>query len=161
MDQARWDRLVQWPLLAASVLFLLSYSWRVLADLDGPRYTLTFAILVLAWLVFLADYLVNLYLAPQRGRWFITHLFDLLVVFLPVLRPLRLLRLVTMLPVFQKTPGSAVRSRVGLYLVGTSSLLICMGALAVLDAVRASPRANITTIGDSVWWAFVTVSTMG
>ncbi|TFC47091.1 two pore domain potassium channel family protein [Cryobacterium sp. TMT1-21] len=161
MDQARWDRLVQWPLLAASVLFLLSYSWRVLADLDGPRYTLTFAILVLAWLVFLADYLVNLYLAPQRGRWFITHLFDLLVVFLPVLRPLRLLRLVTMLPVFQKTPGSAVRSRVGLYLVGASSLLICMGALAVLDAERASPRANITTIGDSVWWAFVTVSTMG
>ncbi|MBC7442224.1 MAG: hypothetical protein H7311_06850 [Ramlibacter sp.] len=104
MDQARWNRIVQWPLLVASVLFLLSYTWRVLADLEGPRYPFTFVILVLAWLVFAADYLVNLYLAPRRGHWFITHPFDLLVVFLPALRPLRLLRLVTMLPIFQKTP---------------------------------------------------------
>ena len=161
MDQARWEKIVQWPLLAASVLFLISYSWRVLADLDGPRNLLTLVVLVAAWLVFAVDYLVNLYLAPERRHWFITHLFDLVVVFLPVLRPLRLLRLVTLLPIFQRTPGQAVRSRVGLYLAAASSLLIWMGSLAVLDAERSAPRANITTVGDSVWWAFVTISTVG
>ena len=161
MDQARWEKIVQWPLLVASVLFLISYSWRVLADLDGPRYLLTAVILVAAWLIFATDYLVNLYLAPERGHWFVTHLFDLVVVFLPVLRPLRLLRLVTMLPMFQRSPGQAVRSRVGLYLIGASSLLIWMGSLATLDAERSAPGANITTVGDSVWWAFVTVSTVG
>ena len=114
-----------------------------------------------AWLVFAADYVVHLYLARERGRWFITHLFDLLVVFLPVLRPLRLLRLVTKLPVFQRSPGQAVRSGVGLYLIGATSLLIWMGSLAALDAERSSPGANITTVGDSVWWAFTTVSTVG
>ncbi|TFC93509.1 two pore domain potassium channel family protein [Cryobacterium sp. TMT3-29-2] len=161
MDQARWEKILQWPLLAASVLFLISYSWRVLADLDGPRFLLTALVLVTAWLIFAFDYLVNLYLAPDRGHWFVTHLFDLVVVFLPVLRPLRLLRLVTMLPIFQRSPGQAVRSRVGLYLVGASSLLIWMGSLAALDAERSAPGANITTLGDSVWWAFVTVSTVG
>ncbi|HSP53600.1 MAG TPA: potassium channel family protein [Cryobacterium sp.] len=161
MDQERWEKIVQWPLLVASVLFLISYSWRVLADLDGPRSLLTGVVLTAAWLIFAIDYLVNLYLAPDRGRWFITHLFDLTVVFLPVLRPLRLLRLVTMLPIFQRTPGQAVRSRVGLYLIGASSLLIWMGSLATLDAERAAPGANITTVGDSIWWAFVTVSTVG
>lgn len=161
MDQGRWEKIVQWPLLAASVLFLISYSWRVLADLDGPRNLLTLVVLVAAWLVFAVDYLVNLYLAPERRHWFITHLFDLVVVFLPVLRPLRLLRLVTLLPIFQRTPGQAVRSRVGLYLAAASSLLIWMGSLAVLDAERSAPRANITTVGDSVWWAFVTISTVG
>ena len=161
MDQARWEKIVQWPLLAASVLFLISYSWRVLADLDGPRNLLALVVLVAAWLVFAVDYLVNLYLAPERRHWFITHLFDLVVVFLPVLRPLRLLRLVTLLPIFQRTPGQAVRSRVGLYLAAASSLLIWMGSLAVLDAERSAPRANITTVGDSVWWAFVTISTVG
>ncbi|MBC7442223.1 MAG: hypothetical protein H7311_06845 [Ramlibacter sp.] len=54
-----------------------------------------------------------------------------------------------------------MRPRVGIYLVGASSLLIWMGSLAVLDAERPAPGANITTIGDSVWWAFVTVSTVG
>ena len=161
MDQARWEKIVQWPLLAASVLFLISYSWRVLADLDGPRNLLALVVLVAAWLVFAVDYLVNLYLAPERRHWFITHLFDLVVVFLPVLRPLRLLRLVTLLPIVQRTPGQAVRSRVGLYLAAASSLLIWMGSLAVLDAERSAPRANITTVGDSVWWAFVTISTVG
>ena len=161
MEPARWEKIVEWPLLAASVLFLVSYSWRVVADLDGPRSLLVGVVLVTAWLVFAADYVVHLYLARERGRWFITHLFDLLVVFLPVLRPLRLLRLVTKLPVFQRSPGQAVRSGVGLYLIGATSLLIWMGSLAALDAERSSPGANITTVGDSVWWAFTTVSTVG
>lgn len=161
MDQARWEKIVQWPLLVASVLFLISYSMRVLADLTGPRDAVSAAVLLVAWLVFAADYLINLYLAPERGRWFVTHLFDLMVVFLPALRPLRLLRVVRMLPIFQRTPGQAVRSRVGLYLFGASSLLIWMGSLATLDAERSAPGANITTMGDSVWWAFVTVATVG
>ena len=161
MDQSRWEKIVEWPLLAASVLFLIGYSWRVVAELDGPRSLLVGVVLATAWLVFLADYVVHLYLARERGRWFITHLFDLLVVFLPVLRPLRLLRLVTKLPVFQRSPGQAVRSWVGLYLIGATSLLIWMGSLAALDAERRSPGANITTMGDSVWWAFTTVSTVG
>ena len=161
MDQARWEKIVQWPLLVASVFFLISYTWRVLADLAGPSDAVSAAVLLTAWLVFVVDYLINLALAPERGRWFITHLFDLAVVFLPALRPLRLLRLVTLLPMFQRTPGQAVRSRVGLYLVGASSLLIWMGSLAVLDAERAAPGANIRTLGDSLWWAFVTVSTVG
>ena len=161
MDQSRWEKIVEWPLLAASVLFLIGYSWRVVAELDGPRSLLVGVVLATAWLVFLADYVVHLYLARERGRWFITHLFDLLVVFLPVLRPLRLLRLVTKLPVFQRSPGQAVRSWVGLYLIGATSLLIWMGSLVALDAERRSPGANITTMGDSVWWAFTTVSTVG
>ena len=161
MEPARWEKIVEWPLLAASVLFLIGYSWRVVAELDGPRSLLVGVVLATAWLVFLADYVVHLYLARERGRWFITHLFDLLVVFLPVLRPLRLLRLVTKLPVFQRSPGQAVRSWVGLYLIGATSLLIWMGSLAALDAERSSPGANITTVGDSVWWAFTTVSTVG
>lgn len=36
-----------------------------------------------------------------------------------------------------------------------------MGALAVLDAERASEAANITTFGDALWWATATVATVG
>ena len=36
-----------------------------------------------------------------------------------------------------------------------------MAALGVLDAERAGPDANIVTFGDAIWWAFVTITTVG
>jgi voltage-gated potassium channel Kch len=35
------------------------------------------------------------------------------------------------------------------------------GSLAVLDAERGKPGANITTFGDALWWATTTVTTVG
>jgi hypothetical protein len=34
-------------------------------------------------------------------------------------------------------------------------------ALAVLDAERGKPGANITTFGDAIWWAMTTITTVG
>ncbi len=39
--------------------------------------------------------------------------------------------------------------------------MIFVGSLAMLDRERADPEANIKTFGDSVWWAFTTVTTVG
>jgi voltage-gated potassium channel len=33
--------------------------------------------------------------------------------------------------------------------------------LAVLDAERSSPDANITDFGDAIWWAVMTMTTVG
>ncbi len=41
------------------------------------------------------------------------------------------------------------------------SLVLFVSALAVLDAERDSPDANITSFGDALWWAATTVSTVG
>ena len=161
MTQERWQQLVQWPLLGAAMIFLVDYAWRVLADVQGePGLILTF-VLEAAWSVFLLDYLMNLVLAPQHWLWFRTHLFDLLVVVLPVLRSLRLLRLVTALSVFPRSPGTAVRSRVGIYVTSATVLLVFLASLAVLDAERRAPGANITSFGNALWWTFVTIATVG
>ena len=40
-------------------------------------------------------------------------------------------------------------------------LLAFCGALAVLDAERASSDANITTFEDACWWAISTMTTVG
>jgi voltage-gated potassium channel len=40
-------------------------------------------------------------------------------------------------------------------------LLIYTVALSVLHFERGAPNANITTMGDSLWWAIVTVTTIG
>jgi voltage-gated potassium channel len=161
MTQARWQQLTEWPLAIVAAIFLATYAWEVIADLQGPEALVAEVIIWTTWGVFLLDYVVNLSLARERWRWFYTHLFDLAIVVLPMLRPLRLLRLVTILAVLQKTAGSAFRGRVAIYVAGAASLLVFTAALAVLDSERHAPGATITTFGNALWWAFVTITTVG
>lgn len=98
--------------------------------------------------------------AGHAWRWFYTHLFDLAIVVLPMLRPLRLLRLVTILAVLQRTAGAAFRGRVIIYVAGATLLLVWVAALAVLDAERGHD-GSIQILRDGLWWAFVTVTTVG
>jgi voltage-gated potassium channel len=163
MDYARWQRVTEWPLIVASALFLVAYAWQVIADLSGPADALAELVMWATWSLFVVDYAANLILVgrDRRWRWFYTHLFDMFVVVLPMLRPLRILRLVTLLSVLQRTAGTAIRGRISIYVASASALLVFVAALAVLDAERGQPGSNIETFGDSLWWAFVTVTTVG
>jgi voltage-gated potassium channel len=43
-------------------------------------------------------------------------------------------------------------------------LVLCVlefGALAVLKAESGAPNANITNASDAIWWAYVTITTVG
>ena len=100
-------------------------------------------------------------MAPQPGRWLVGHLHDLIILVLPVLRPLRLLCLVTLLRVMNRIAGNELRGRILTYVLGPAVLLTYVSALAVLDAEENAPHPNIHTIGDAFWWAVVTVETVG
>jgi len=161
MNQARWQKAMDWPLTVAAVVFLVAYAWEVIGNLEGARAALSETVIWATWGIFAIDYVVNLVLAPRRWHWFYTHILDLLVVVLPILRPLRLLRLVTLLSVLQRTAGAAFRERVVVYIAGASALLVFVAALAVLDSERSAPGASIVTFGNALWWAFVTIATVG
>lgn len=161
MSLERWQKLSYWPLIIISVVYIGSYSWLVIADLKGDQYLLARVVMTVAWLVFVADYVVRLVLASPRGPWFRSHLFELAVVSLPALRPLALLRAVTLVNTLRRTAGAALRGQIVIYGLGAVIVLIWMAALAVLEAERGTPGANIETIGDAIWWAFVTLTTVG
>lgn len=161
MDHKRWAALSEVPLTVAAVIFLAAYSWQVLAQ---PPPTLDRSLQVIewaTWAAFLIDYAMRLSLAQQRPRWFGRHLLDLAAVALPVLRPLRLLRLVALLSVFQRTAGTTLRGRVVTYALGSTTLLIYVASLAVLEAERSAAHTVITGFGDALWWAFATITTVG
>ena len=161
MTEERWRRLTYWPLILASAVFIVAYSWQVIADLRGTSETVVRVSMTVTWLVFVIDYVVRLRLAHPRGAWFSRHLFDLAVVVLPALRPLRLLKALTVVHALQRTAGTALRSSLAVYGAGAAAILIWIASLAVLDAERRAPGANIVSFGDAVWWAFVTVTTVG
>ena len=161
MTLETWRRRTELPLAAAAILFLVVYSVQVIAQpertLDQMLEVLTWTI----WAVFLIDYVVNLWLAPQRGPWFVRNLHELLIVVLPTLRPLRLLRLITLLRALNRAGGNALRGRILMYVLASAAVLSYAAALAVLDIERADPEANITTLGDALWWAITTITTVG
>lgn len=162
MREGRWDGLTEWPLTVAAVLFLAAYAFPIL-DIDLPGAARWWCSVVTwgTWALFAVDYVVRVVLARERTRYVLHHLLDLAVVALPLLRPLRLLRLVTLLSVLNRRAGSSLRGRIVSYVVGATGLLLFVAALAVLDAERRSPDANITSFGDACWWAVVTMTTVG
>lgn len=83
------------------------------------------------------------------------------MVVLPMLRPLRLLRLVTLLAIVHRSSGQSLRGRVVIYATGATALLIGVAALAMLDAERHAQGAAITSYGTALWWAMETVTTVG
>ncbi|WP_157156960.1 potassium channel family protein [Diaminobutyricimonas sp. LJ205] len=161
MTLSRWQQLIEWPMVAAAVVFTALYAWVVIANLQPPADAIPRLILAIIWLIFAAEYIVCIVLARPRGEWFRTHLMNLAAVLVPILRPLLLLRLLRLIPSLRPEVGSAVRSRFAIYAVATSILLMFMGALAVLDAEQNAPTANITGFGDAAWWVAVTVASVG
>ena len=78
-----------------------------------------------------------------------------------MLRPLRVLRLISLLSVLNRRTASSVRGQVAMYVAAATGLVVFCAALAVLDAERAHPEANITSFADAVWWSMTTVTTVG
>jgi voltage-gated potassium channel len=156
-----WDRRTQWPLAGAAVAFLAAYSVEVLVDPDGGGRTVCAVVVNVTWALFVVDYLMRLSLAERRGVWFVHHLLDLAAIALPFLRPLRLLRLVQLFRVLQRTTGAAVRGRVTVYVIATTALLVFVSALAMFDVERHAPGATITSFGNALWWSIVTITTVG
>ncbi len=161
ITQEQWQRASEWPLIVAAVAFLVAYAWTVLGDLPPSRERVQDAVMWAAWGLFGVDYAVNLVLARRRWRWFWHHLLDLAIVVLPVLRPLRLLRLLSLVRIFHRFAGSAFRGRVFLYVFAYGTVLVFMAALAALDAEQNARHSQIQTFGDALWWACVTITTVG
>ena len=152
MTEDEWRRVTYRPLLVAAALFIVAYSWQVIADLHGTAELIARGLIGITWLFFVIDYLVRLSLASPRGYWFRHHVFDLIVVIVPPLKPLRLLQALTTVS-SRSSMGTALRSRIAIYGAGAAIILIWVASLAVLDAERGQPGANIETFGEAVWWS--------
>ncbi|MEU2006987.1 potassium channel family protein [Rhodococcus sp. NPDC019627] len=161
MTYAQWERKTEWPLGGAALGLLGIYAWTVLGQPERTSAALAEHAVQVIWILFIIDYLTRLMLADRRGRWFVYHLHELAIVVLPILRPLRLLRLLTVVSFLQRSVGGALRGRVVTYAITGTTLLIAVASLAMLDAERDAPDATITTFPDALWWAVVTVTTVG
>jgi voltage-gated potassium channel len=156
----RYELRVEWPLAAVALVFLVLLSADVLARPHGMADTVIESTMKAIWALFILDYLVRLYLAEPRLHWFVRHLFDLAIIALPALRPLRLLSLAMVIKTMQRAIGHTIRGKVIVYTSFGAIIIVYGGALAMLEAER-DHNEKINNMGDALWWAFTTVTTVG
>jgi len=102
-------------------------------------------------LIYAIDLTIRSRLAVRHLHYVRTHLLNLLVVVMPPLRVVMSLRLIR--SIFRR--GSLAR-----FLLA-AAILVANGAIAVYFYERHATTSNIHTLGESIWWSLVTVTTVG
>lgn len=160
--QLLWERRSQTPLLLLAVAFAVAYAVPIVApDASARVHGACAWVEWTVWGAFAVDYLVRLVLSPDRRRFVRTHWLDLAAVVLPLVQPLRLLRLVATLMLVGRRARMAPQIQLTTYVAGSVVGLLMFGSLAVLSVERDAPDGNIKNLGDAVWWSFTTMTTVG
>ncbi|MFF8965506.1 potassium channel family protein [Streptomyces globisporus] len=158
----RWEQRTEVPLFLAGLIFLTGYAVRVLTPHDAEPWNDIALILVWStWLLFLADYAIRLHLSGLGARFLRTHWLDTVVLLLPLLRPLRMVKVYTAVQRRHDRPRLDLYARVMAYAGVTAVLLGFAASLAVYHLEHRAPDASIRTFGDAVWWACATLTTVG
>jgi voltage-gated potassium channel len=158
----RWERQAEIPLLLLAFAFLIAYAWPVLNPrLDPGVATFLSAASWTVWAAFAVDFVVRIVLAEPRRAYVRSHWYDVALIVLPMLRPLRLLRLLALARILNRSATTSLVGRVSTYVIGTAVMSAVLAAIAVLDVEQDAPGANITSFGDALWWSATTVTTVG
>ena len=114
------------------------------------------------WVLFALDLAFRFTLANGKKRFLKRNWLDTITVVIPQFRALRALRAFTPNGVLARGKGRSVISggAATTAAIGTA-IIVWVGSLMVLNAERDASDAEITNIGDAVWWAFQTVTTVG
>jgi voltage-gated potassium channel len=135
-------------LLALLTLWIVVVPpWDFGHDVEGIVWTIRIAVSV----VYGIDLAIRGVLARRPVRYALTHPVLLVSVVFPPVRVIFSFRLVR--SVFR-------RGHLGRFLVA-ASVLVLNGAVIVYLFERHAPESSIRTLGESLWWSLVTVTTVG
>lgn len=163
----RFKEIAEIPLLIAALALIPVLAAPYIIDVSTDAQSgLTF-IAWFIWALFVVEYVTLFTLAPNRWHMVRTHVFDLIIIVLPFLRPLRAARSARLLRLLTITGRLGVgfkyvtaRKGFRTFLAGVIAIVIA-GGLVVYAFERNHPGSNFTSVGDALWWAVVTSTTVG
>lgn len=160
-------------MLALCLYALVALGIEALIPIDEPTRQILSAADWLVCLLFLADFVGNLVLATNRWKYFATWGWIDLISSIPAIDIARLGRAARILRIFRvlrgiratKTLASFVLERRAesalLTAALVSILLLVSSSIAILHFERGAESANIRSAEDAIWWAAVTITTVG
>ena len=150
----RADPIMVWLAMIFLVVFTGIVVWQ---SMPTWLRVICWVLQAVIWVVFVADLVIRVMFAERPLRWLISHPLDVLAVLWPAFRPLKVLAVLG--ETRFRSGGEVVRTTRAV--VVASLLLIWVCSVGVLSVERGQPGASIETMGDSLWWAFVTFATVG
>lgn len=158
LARTRYEHAVQYPLFVLSLGFIVG----LLMEYDPQSsqvYQNVGSILVWsAWTAFAIYYIIGLVLTANRKRYVLTHILELVAIVFPPLRILLLGRVA-------RTVTSGAKRRLGgrvrIYALYLTTLVVVLATALEIIFERQAPGSNIRTVGDALWWASETLSTVG
>ena len=157
----RYEHRTEWPMVALSLLFLMVIILpfaRPLTDIENSALR---SLDIALWAIFAIDYLIRLGLALDRRRFFRTHWFDLLVVAVPFVRPLRIVRVISLVMATGRRAGNLVVQEVLIFVLLFAAIITSTCAIVAYHFEKSAPGSNIHSLADGFWWALTTVTTVG
>jgi voltage-gated potassium channel len=162
MTLAEWRRTMAIPTLILSLLYTFVFVFPIYwYPVDHHVKTLCEWTEYGIWALFVIDYFIEMKLAPDNKKFFFSNLFLLFLVLIPFFRPLRVIRALLF------TTQAGIRSRkriiksIPIVIAAASVLMVITMGAAMLDVERAVPGSNIRTPSDGLWWALVSITTVG
>ena len=159
-------------ILALSLYALAALAFEVVMPLDvSSREILGWAD-SLVCVLFFFDFLLHLARADNRWRYFVTWGWVDLVSSVPTITVLRLGRIARVFRIFRVLRGVRATKLIASFIlerraesaflaVSLVSLLLTMsGAIGIMH-LETTSDANIKGPGDALWWAVVTITTVG
>jgi len=157
-------------ILAVSILSLFNYVLAAAFTFESQYWWIVADIEIVLTLIFVLDFSYRLRTAPSKrgylGRGGGT--FDLLSCF-PGLRIFRLMRIFRATRTFRRMGGRRMLREMRSQFASGTLYLVVFLLILTLEVVGLlmlyfemdAPGANITTGGDSLWWGYVTATTVG
>ena len=158
-----WEKYTTGPMIFLSFAFIVGFTMLILGDekfVNQHGLSLV-GIMIAIWALFIIDYFVRLFISSNKKRFVRHNVIDLISLILPFARPFLLLVYLSRLKWFRGHAGANVRGRIIVYAAAFAILYIYVISLAVLSVERNAPGATIVSFGDALWWAMVTIATVG
>ena len=156
------SKLWGWTLTFLALAFLVAFSWPAF-DPSPSANTLTTLNIVqwTSWLAFAGDLAWGFVKSLDKKKFVLSHPLEIIAVALPMLRPLRLLRLISFGSLVLEKVSIGKSVGITIKVILTTLFFGYIAAIQITIVERSSPSGNIKNFGDGLWWAFTTITTVG
>jgi voltage-gated potassium channel len=163
---------VEIPLAVLALVMLVLIVSEYLFGIPDPWLARVHDAEAAIWVIFVADFVVELALAPSKSRYLRCHWISAVAVIIPPLRGIRivrvaavlrgvsLIRVVTVLERGARALDQIARRGRLAYVVALMTVIAIIAAAGGYFFEHREPTALIRSPGDALWWSFTLITTM-
>ncbi|MFC2003942.1 potassium channel family protein [Chloroflexota bacterium] len=153
----RIERITEMPLLILAFVMIPLLIGPLVWELSPQEEATFIALDYFIWALFAIDLIIKIAISPYRLAYLRRHWLEVLVVVMPFFRPLRILRIF----IFGSRAWVGIRRLVNIDFILVYGIGLVIIAATIVTSVEGGEGASIHSFTDALWWAVVTITTVG